>query len=469
LVRQYAERKLVEDTGEQERVKDRHAAYYVRCLAEWEQALNSSQQVETLNKIGQMINNLRQGWRWMLVNGRFDYLTSDQFNARLFHGSSFSLSLFYEMRLRSWEAIDLFTEVAAFLKAARAVFERSDDFSRFNSVLGTITAYLGWHQMHVCQYAQARENLEEAIILLENDQSRLERAQAQTILAWLDYEQGKMHRAAELQKQGIASFQEERNTWWYRLGIINLARVYVLSGNLSEGELLCQEGFRLAALGDFHSELLLKRANAYLYYFKSDYGKAEQLMQENLQLGYQYKHHRGVIATFLTDLCQVALATNRIEAAEKYIQECIDLVSEYGESYELAFAMMYSGKCFVIRSEGEAGRDQFRQVIKMGQTFDAFHLVYWGMVNIARAYLMEGQTEKAFEIALVLKDCPVEYKLAQDDSNCLLADLQARLPEKQVEALVKCGDGKVSAQHAAAAALVYARENRLMLQIPERP
>ena len=121
--------------------------------------------------------------------------------------------------------------------------------------------------------------------------------------------------------------------------------------------------------------------------------------------------------------------------------------------------MMYSGKCFVVRSEGAAGRDQFWQVIKMGQTFDAFHLVYWGLVNIARAYLMEGQTEKAFEMALLLKDCPVEYKLAQDDSNCLLADLQARLPEGQVEALLQQGDGRVSADEAEAAALAYALEH----------
>jgi len=152
IVRQYAERQLAEDTGEQERVKDRHASYYVHYLAEREKAIQSSRQLEALDEIAQMIDNLRQGWRWMLVNGRFDYLQSDPFNTRIFHSSSFSLSLFYEMHLRSWEAVDLFSEVITFLKAARAAFERSENFSRFNSVLGIITAYLGWHQLHVCQY-----------------------------------------------------------------------------------------------------------------------------------------------------------------------------------------------------------------------------------------------------------------------------------------------------------------------------
>jgi hypothetical protein len=95
-------------------------------------------------------------------------------------------------------------------------------------------------------------------------------------------------------------------------------------------------------------------------------------------------------------------------------------------------------------------------VIKLGLKFDAFYLVYWAMVNIARTYLMTGQSEKALEMALLLKDCSVEYTLAQEDGNCLLADLQALLPEEQVEALMKQADGKIPADQAEAAVLAYA-------------
>lgn len=405
--------------------------------------------------MAQMINNLRQGWRWMLINGQFEYLQNDPFNARLFHNSSFSISFFYEMRFRSWEEVELFTEVVEFLKAARAAFERSEGLSRFKSVLGTISAYLGLHQLTIYQHVKARENLEEAIHLVENNHSKLERAQAQSILGWIYYQQGKMQRATELLEQSLAGYQEERNTWWYLASSVLLAQVYLFSGNLSECESLCQEGFRFASPGDMHLEIPLKRVDAYLYYFKHDYGTAEQLMQANLQLAYQYKNHRGIIANRLIDLCQVALATNRIDVAEKYIQECIDLVSEYGESYELAFAMLNLGKCYVARSEVEAGREKFRQVIKMGQTFDAFYLIYWGMVNIARTYMVEGQTDKALEISLVLRDCPVEYKQAKDEGDRLLADLQAVLPEWQIFAAIQQVECKASPDQAIAKAQDY--------------
>jgi predicted ATPase/DNA-binding XRE family transcriptional regulator len=459
IIRRYAGLRLAESPDENERVKDKHALYYVQCLSEWEKALKGSRQVETLNEMAQMINNLRQGWWWMLVNGQFINLKSNQFNSRLFHSSLFSLSLFYELHFRSWEAVNLFTEAVEYLKTARAAFESSEDFYRLNSVLCHVTAYLGLHQLIVYQHAKARENLEEAIYLLEDNQSRLERAQAQSILAYIYYQQGKMQRSAELLKQSLAGFQEERNTWWYLVSSINLALVYVFSGNLSESESLCQEGFRLVVPGDLRLEIPLRRVYAYLHYFQNDYVKAEELMQVNLQLASQFKIHRGIIANCLTDISQVALATNRIEVAEKYIQECIDLLSEYGESYELATAMLYLGKYLGARSEVEAGRDKFRQVIKMGQTFDAFYLVSWGMANIARTYLIEGQTEKALKISLALRQCPTEIKIVQDEIDCLLADLKAVLPEGQMEAAIKQVAGKISLDQVSADVLTYMQEH----------
>ncbi len=53
------------------------------------------------------------------------------------------------------------------------------------------------------------------------------------------------------------------------------------------------------------------------------------------------------------------------------------------------------------------------------------------MVNMASSYIVEGQTEKALEIALSLKDCSVEYTIAQDEGDCLLTDLQAVLPKER--------------------------------------
>jgi lipoprotein NlpI len=57
----------------------------------------------------------------------------------------------------------------------------------------------------------------------------------------------------------------------------------------------------------------------------------------------------------------------------------------------------------------------------------------------------------------VLKDCCVEYKIAQDEGSLLLVDLQAALPKEQIGAVMKQVVGEISAEDAEAAALAYAR------------
>jgi predicted ATPase/transcriptional regulator with XRE-family HTH domain len=458
LVRQYAERKLAEDPAEQEQVKDRHAAYYVHCLSEWEKALRSPCQLETFNEMAQVIDDLSRGWQWMVTHCQPGAEKSNQLHADRLHRSLFSLSLFYEMRCRSWEAVTLFTESVEYLKSVQGEFEKTEDRCRFISVLGHITAYLGLHHVYVLQYEQACEHLGDAIRLLENSQSWIERAQAQIMLAAIYYRQGQYQKSAVLHEQGRDVFREAGESWWYLLSLINLARTYLPIGKVREAEALCQEGFRLVEKGDVRLELPLRIQFAYARYMQHDYVRAEQLMLDNLQHSYQYGNHR-MTANICIDLSKVMLKTDRVEMAEEYLQESIKLLSEFGESDDLAHCLIHVGKCFVARLDLEAACQTFRQVIRIGQTLNMFYFVYWGLVNIARVYLTEGQIEKAFEILLALKDCPVEYKEARDEGAHLLADLQAMLPEEQVESVIKQENGRISADQAEAAALAYALEH----------
>jgi predicted ATPase/transcriptional regulator with XRE-family HTH domain len=457
VIRHYAELKLAEDPCEQERVKDQHASYYVQCLSEWEKTIQSSRQLEIFKEMAQVLDNLSQGWQRMVTNCRPGTGTSNPFCADLIHSSLFSLSLFLEMRCRSWEAIAQFTESVEYLKTVQGEFEATEDSFRFNSVLGHITAYLGLHHIYVLQYGKARKHLEEALKLLEDCNSRVERAQAQIMLAAIDYRQGQLKRSAILHEQSRDVFREAGESWWYLLSLINLARTNLFLGELQECEALYQEGFRLVEPGDLRLELTLRIGFAYARYLQKDYARAEQLMLENLELSYEYENH-WMTANIYIHLSQVALSTDRVELAEKYLHEVIKLYSEFGESDDLAICLLYFGKCFLIRLDLEAAREKFRQVIKIGHTLNTYYLVFWALVNIARTYVNDGNTEKALEIALILKDCPVEHKIAQDEGNCLWAELQAVLPEEVIQSAVKQIEGKIPADQAKAYMLAFARE-----------
>jgi predicted ATPase/transcriptional regulator with XRE-family HTH domain len=457
LIRQYAEQKLAEDPGEQARVKDGHAIYYVQRLSEWEQALKGPRQLETFDEIAQEIDNLSLGWQQVVNHCQPGTGMSQPFCADLLHSALFSLSLFYEMRCRSWEAVTIFSGSVENLKSVESAFEETEDCGRFQSVLGHISAYLGLHHAYVLQIRQGCAYLEEAIQLLEHSQCWVERAQAQIMLASVYYRQGFYQKSAVLHEQARNVFKGSDDRWWYLLSTINLARTYLPLEKFQEVKALCQEGFQLLEAGDLRLEVPLRIQYAYAFYLQHDYVRAEQVMLDNLQLSYHLRNDRTT-AYILADLSMVMLDTNRIELAEKYLQESNRLLSEFGESDDLAFGLIHVGKCFFARSELEAARQTFHHVIRIGQTLDMYYFVYWAMVNIAQINILEGKTENALEIWRVLQDCPVEYKLVQDEGSRLLADLQARLPSEQFEAGMRQEDGRVSLDREEAAALAYALE-----------
>jgi predicted ATPase/transcriptional regulator with XRE-family HTH domain/Tfp pilus assembly protein PilF len=454
IIRQYAERKLAEDVGENEQVKDRHAAYYVQCLAKWEKALQSSRQLETFDEMAQVIDNLSQGWQHMVTHSQPG--ADGQFCADLLHSALFSLSLFYEMRCRSLEAIDLFKESVDYLKTVQPVFEGTQYYSLFISVLGHITAYLGLHHIYIDQYGKLREYLKEAIGLLEKSQSRIEKAQVCVMLAASYADQGQVKEAVALLEPSREVFREAGVKWWYALSTSHLASNFINLGKFQESEVLFLEALQLMEPGDFRSGLQLRGTYAFLLYLMGDYDRAEQWLRDDLQLCYRFGNVRLTASTIL-NLSRIALATQRIELAIEYIENSIKHLSAFGETRDLAVHRIQLGQCYIARSDFQAAREQFQQAIMNGRKVDKIHLVCYGLVNIAKIYLKEGQPEKALEISRLIQRCSLEYKLARDEGDALLADLQAVLPEGRMETDMPISSS-ASKEQARADVLAYVQE-----------
>ncbi len=361
------------------------------------------------------------------------------------------------MRNRSLEAIPIFKESVAYLKSMESAFIKTDDFPVFFSLLGQITAYLGLHHMAILQYEQGRAYLEEAIELLEKAQSRVVRAQAQVMLATFYVIQGQFQKSAELLEQSREVFQQEGDHWWYLLSTIDLAPAYVSLGRHQQIEAMLQEVFEVLEPGDLRLGIPLRMNYAFILNLKKDYARAEQLLQESLPLSDQSGDFYHTADT-LFELGRIALATQRIELAEEYFQRSIKVTIESGKICDLSMNRIYLGKCFAARQDWRAARDQFREAIKIGQGGNRPHMVHWGLVNIARTYMQEGRGEKALAIAFALSRNPVEYIRMKEEGDRLLADLQAQLPQWQVEAVMQQVDSQFSPDPAGANALAYALE-----------
>lgn len=458
IIRQFAGLKLAELPDENECIKDQHASYFVQYLSDCEAALQSSKQAETIDDMAKIVENLSRGWQHMVTRCLPSSGKSKSFPVHVIHSALFSLSLFYEQRCRNMEALTLFNESVEYLKTVQAIFQDTEDRFYYYSILGHITAYLGLHLFYVHQYRKTIEYLNEALIWLEKGQSRVERAQVQVMLAAAKYSDGQLQESADLLTQSREVLRNEGMQWWYALSTIHLAAIYLSLGKLGEGAELFQEGLQLVQPGDIRIQLTLRNGLAIIHYLQNDLAKAEQLLQGNLQLSYRLGNERQTAYTF-SDLSRVALADHRVEQADEYIQKSISILQRFGESNELALSYLLLGNVFTARSDRNAARDQYRQAIKIGQGLDKFHLVCYGLVNIARTYVIESQTEKALEIFVLLGRCPIEHKRIQDDFDQLQTDLQKALPEGQMEAAMKKVSIKDSLDKARADVITYVQEH----------
>lgn len=435
LVQQYAALRLAEDIHEEQQVRDQHAEHFAQCLSRWEKNLKSSKQVETLLDISYEIDNLRQAWEQLIAWCIEDRHRGALRSPALFHSSLFSLNLFYEMRCRNQEAISLFGQSVEMLREAKGEFESPEDRWFLETVFGHILAYLGLHYAYIQQYKTSYGLLEEALALLKSSIARAEIAQALGIFAWICQTQGQIQKSLDILDESLIIFQEEGEDWWYLRTLVLKGWGYLLSGRIQESLDLFQQGLHLVVPGDIRLGIPIRNGLARINYLQNEYDRAEQLLRESLELSYQLGSKRKTARCYL-DLGQVALATGRLELAGMNFRECVNLLCEFGESHDLALGFIYLGKYLAARQDTEAARNEFLKVIRIGQSLDIFYLVYWGLVNLARVLLQEGRSDTALEIERVLKYYSVEVKVAQDDADCLMAELKGWISTDMLQAAV---------------------------------
>lgn len=432
VIQQYALLKLAENPGENESQQDKHASYYARHLSDWAITLKSSKQTETLAEMAIEIDNLRQAWEHMVSCCDLEKGKNSLLSPALFHNSLFSLSLFYELRCRNWEAITVFGRSIESLSTACRGLDEAEDRAYFEVLRGHVTAYLGLHHGYVLQYQKSRVLLEASIHLLHDDQSKTIKAQAQIMLSWINITQGQLQKAIDILEEACSVFRERGEAWWYGVALSHLAWAYLSLGRVAEGKTLYQEGLKLAEPGDLRLWLPLRNGLAYADYLQGRYAEAEQALQENLELSHRLDFKRQTALVYL-DLGQVALATNRLEQAELNFQKCVEILSEFGESHDLAMGLVYLGKSLIVRGEAAEARNVYLRVIRIGQVLQIFQLMYWGLVHIARTLILEGQSQKALEMGLVLSRYSIEYKTVQKDAASLLEDLETMHTQEQIE------------------------------------
>ncbi|GAG11641.1 unnamed protein product, partial [marine sediment metagenome] len=129
LLRQFASGKLSAAGSDQERVRTRHAEFYMQAVAKWFRKLTGPEQYPTLEYMGHEMGNVRSAFQHAAELGA----------SELLHEACEGLFFYYDMRTQFEEAAEVF------LNATNAYAQHTN---RDNSVDAFLRIASGWFSSH---------------------------------------------------------------------------------------------------------------------------------------------------------------------------------------------------------------------------------------------------------------------------------------------------------------------------------
>jgi len=291
-IREFALEKL-DATGERERLRRRHAEYYLGLAQEAEPELRGAHQLEWVKRLGREHENFRAALDWVRERGE------GELGLRL----CFALARF-------WEQLGTLGEARRWLEAALA-----SDGAAPAPIRARGHSYLGRLELLQSDYGKARAALEEGLALGRETEDREQVAACLLELGWIDLVAGEHDRARGRLEEGLE-----------------------LAHELGDDQIAARA---LRTLARVHAELGAPEA-------------AKPLLDESLALRRGQEDQRGV-ATTLAAIGRIELLLGELDRAQTALEESVAVSRELGDKLRLAEALYFLALVRVARgSEAEA-------------------------------------------------------------------------------------------------------------------
>ena len=323
LLRQYTEDKLDQEPGAQEVARDRHCAYYIAALEQWEIDLKGSRQLAAMAEMDHDIENARAAWDWAAERGQVERLDR----------AIEALWLFYNWRWRYQEC------EAAFRAAGEKLADvASSDTAR---VLARILTWQGASSHHLGRREVGIQLARQSLALLEGPElagqdTRLERAKVLGVMAQQargsDFE-----KARRLGEQSLALFEELGERWGMAEALAELGGQHMDLGAFGEAKRFYERSLALSqALGDqvqIASSMLRLGVLAHL---QGQLDEAEPLIRKSITISREIMDPGG-IAWGLTWIGATFASSGRFAQAQSPLEEASAAFQDLGGGRFSAF------------------------------------------------------------------------------------------------------------------------------------
>ncbi len=421
LLRQYGMEKLEENPDESARVHRLHSVHYLQKLAEWEQGLKGTHQVETLALMDAKINDLRLAWELACLRDEVKHLD------RELEG----LCLFYEQSTRLAEGRSLCQETVSMLAQSHAPSE--------SLFLGHLLIWQSRFSRLLGEHALADQLLEKCQALVDSLASSTLDVRRLHAMIYLEAAEkvffSELAEAEHLLQASLDLFRSAGDAWHVAGVLCRLGVNRGFVGDFSESDRLLGEAIELyqslgcvlgiasarrtmaqnqVRLGKLESGLTLmrqviadsqtsgnraqvaldQRTLGVVLGWNGLYSEALLLFQESLavadDLGDLYEK------TFITlFLAAIDLFTGQYETSSQLIARSLDLAQHNGFEREAAFCLWVQGGIEIAENSPQAARPYYLESIKTYRQVGHQDELCWALALDAFCLLQLGENGEA--------------------------------------------------------------------------
>jgi predicted ATPase/class 3 adenylate cyclase len=307
-IHEYARERL-EEAGEADPLRRRHADYYAELASKAEEQLRGPGQHEWIEQLVAEQDNLRAALRFLIETRQFPTA----------QGVAAALALFWETRGQFQEAHDWFLEV---LVEADAASSKSRGQALF---------WAGRLALFRAEWKQAAALLHEAAEVANELGDLTTLALALGKQAWVLVETGHGEEGIERAERALALARQTGDTWTIAETLNDAALSNDRTDPQRALELLEESLSARRALGDHLSVADSLNNLAYLQLCEGAYDSAEPLLEEGLAIARRIGDLRH-IALLLGNLGNLSLFRGDVDVAQERYKECLRVSRRIGDT-----------------------------------------------------------------------------------------------------------------------------------------
>jgi predicted ATPase/DNA-binding SARP family transcriptional activator/uncharacterized protein HemY len=466
MLRQYAAEKLDPYPDEKERLRSRHAAYYLGIMPRWAEGHTvtngPSIPPAAFEKIAGEIDNICVAWNWALKNGHVALLSEAVDLLGKYH------------EVRSW-----YTDGKKMFETALKEVGRLKTEGKHPS-LGLVKAillkWLGEYKYDLGLFDQARENLQESAALFREREEDHQQAWTLLPLGKVMLTQSDFAAAEESFAQSLQLFEEHDNIRGAAVCLEFLGTTASIQGDYSKAQANYQKSLDryrqskdsygmaggLYCLGDLARitgeydrarEHILESLEIYRR-IKSQRGEAQALDQlgtvyrlsDQVEEALQY-HRQSLklrqaigeqdgIALSLTNLGRDALEQGDFFQAKHYCQEGVTLFEQTNHKRKLVVALTHLGRAYQAAGDHRQAKATLSQALALVAEIRSLPQVMEVLVAIGEYLADRGNTIQALKVVAHSLRNPATYMEVQEQARGLAARLKADLPTGAAEQIL---------------------------------